>query len=419
MMILKLFSVFVSLLAVVASASPDRDPTTTTAAPTLAPLPTDSTFPPTAIVDPYVLRAVGEGGNTGRPYGTVVSTTPLTLVTFFEAHQSHFETGINEALTIEVYANVPAGQDCMTGTLLESVGEEFTLTMEATPYNEYNTDFPGLTGSSEYPVTSEGQVGAATVTISDFQYTPTDVNKNIWFPGRGDKDGDIELCVVTALKIDDDNNNGDDKEYYVSHMDSRKTISIDLMASMEAMIQVVPVDTFLCNNKHEPVRQEKKYTSGQNFRICVGPTEEGVHNGYKVDNYLELICDGRPLILPEVVADEDIGYKNNKLAIRRALTMNDGMDGKARITCTGIVSLSYTAPPTALRGLQPITGLVPSGGTAAADELLEGLFEVTIEMDTPSNNESSSAPLLSSMTTTVAVIIGVGSLLSIVSAMIW
>jgi len=439
MMILKFFSpVLVSLLlVVVAAAAPDDE--VSASSPTSAPL--TETFPPTSVVvDPYVLRAVGEGGNTGRPYGTDgITMDQLTIVTFFEAHQSHFETGINKALTIEVYANVPAGQDCMTGTLLESVmGEEFTITTEATPYDEYNTEFPGLTGSSvEYPVTSEGKIGAATVTISDYQYTPTDdMNKKIWFPGRGDKDGQIEVCIVVALKIEDDNNNNgrDDQEYYnyVSHLDSKRTIKIDLMANMEAVeIQVVPVDTFLCNNKHEPVRHTKKYTSGQNFRICVGPTEEGVHHGYKVDNYLELICDGRPLILPDEVdvdADEDITiedvYKNNKLAIRTALTAQDALDGKARITCTGKVSLSYTAPSTtavpALRGLQPITGLVPStGGAAEAEELLEGRFEVTIEMDTPSNNESSSAPFPSSMTTTVAVIIGFGSILSVVSSMIW
>jgi len=390
--------------------APPTDPPTVSASPT---------FPPTSVVDPYVILAVGEGGK-GRPHGTVDSLVPLTIVTFFEAHQSQFEKGINEAITIEVYANVPGnGNDCMTGTLLESVGDEFTITTESTQYDEYNTDFQGITGSSDYPVTSEGKIGAATVTISDFQYTPTEVNKKIWFPGRGDKDGEIELCIMTSLKIDHDNINGD-QEYYVSHMDSKKTISIDLMAKMEAVIQVVDVDTFLCNNKHEQVHQGKKYTSGQNFRICVGPTEEGVHNGYKVDNYIELICDGRPLIIPEVVDDEEIGplrtiedvYKNNKLAIRSVLTAKDDIDGKARITCTGKVSLSYTAPTT----VRALRGLTPAGG-AETDELLEGLFEVTIEMNTPSN-ESSSAPLPSSMTTTVA-IIGFGSILSVVTSMIW
>jgi len=214
MMILKLFSfVFVSLLLVVVAAVAAPDDEVSASSPTSAPL-TETTFPPTSVVDTYVLRAVGEGG-VESPHGTdgITNMDQLTIVTFFEAHQSHFETGINKAISIEVYANVPEGQDCMTGTLLESVGDAFTITTEATPYDEYNTDFPG---STDYPELSEGKIGKATVTISDFQYTPTDdMKKQIWFPGRGDKDGQIEVCIMVALTIGDDNNNGrDDQEYY-------------------------------------------------------------------------------------------------------------------------------------------------------------------------------------------------------------
>jgi len=245
------------------------------------------------------------------------------------------------------------------------------------------------------------------------------------------------LCIVTAIKIDYDEDDTGYKEYYVSHMDSKRILSIDLVGSFEDQViditeskatdsktdavLYVAVDTFLCNNKHEEVPSGKKYASGQDFRICVGPTSEGVVKGYEVDNYIELICGGRTLINAGVVdalTAIDLEYKNDKLAARSVLTAMDAIDGTASITCTGKVSFSYTATDDkrALRDLQTSTGLVPSGGVEA-DELLEGLFEVNIEMDTPSN-ESSSAPLPSSMTTTVAVI-GVGSILSFVSSMIW
>merc|ERR1719491_280199 len=71
----------------------------------------------------------------------------------------------------------------------------------------------------------------------------------------------------------------------------------------------------------------------------------------------------------------------------------------------------------ALRDLQTSTEVaVPSGAAAGGvEELLEGLFELNIEMDIP-NNESSAKPLPFSMTTTVAVI-GFGSILSVVSSM--
>merc|ERR1712194_684315 len=84
-------------------------------------------------------------------------------------------------------------------------------------------------------------------------------------------------------------------------------------------------------------------------------------------------------------------------------TVNKADDGPVALQqTTGGSITTGTSTLQALRDLQPITGLDPSGAGGGAEELLEGLFELNIEMDIPSNE--SSAPLSSSKTTTVAVI---------------
>jgi len=84
-------------------------------------------------------------------------------------------------------------------------------------------------------------------------------------------------------------------------------------------------------------------------------------------------------------------------------TVNKADDGPVALQQTAGGSITTgTSTLQALRNLQPSTGL-------------EGLFEMNIEIDIPSNESSASLP--SSMTTTVAVI-GIGSILSVVSSMI-
>merc|ERR1712194_418097 len=102
-----------------------------------------------------------------------------------------------------------------------------------------------------------------------------------------------------------------------------------------------------------------------------------------------------------------------------AATLNKADDGPVALQQTAGGSITTgTSTLRALRDLQTSTEVaVPSGaGGGGAEELLEGLFELNIEMDIPSNE--SSAPLSSSMTTTV-VVIAFGSILFVVSSMIY
>merc|ERR1712194_720338 len=176
--------------------------------------------------------------------------------------------------------------------------------------------------------TSDGVVGIARVTIPDFTTLPS-----IWFPVTEDnddnndtednennndteenpvkdgvdKDGTIKLCVVTAINID---YYGTGKDYSVSQLHSKRSISVALVGSIEdgqfeqvievtkseattsesKAVLVVNVETILCNNKNQPVSDDKSYVTGQLFRICVGATSDMVAKGMQVDQYLEVTC---------------------------------------------------------------------------------------------------------------------------------
>merc|ERR1712194_679495 len=165
---------------------------------------------------------------------------------------------------------------------------------------------------------------------------------------------------------------------------------------------------------------------GEQFRLCVGSLEEG----YKVDNFVEVECGTadapRPLVDEDGPTDgltsiEALPLKNNRRAMKSVIMTGYAVNGETSFSCTGKGSLTYTADDTdpirgrALRDLQTSTEVAVPSGAGGGAELLEGLFELNIEMDIPSNE--SSAPLSSSMTTTVAVI-ALGSILSVVSSMI-
>jgi len=415
------------------------EPTETTS-PTSSPT-TSPTSSPTTLkskeINPFQVLAIG-AGTAESPYGTATGNDgELVIDTFFEASKSDF----NDGVTIEVYAGVKDDEeDCTQGATV--------------PKTDYTTESLQYADYSGPQATSDGVVGIARVTIPDFTTL-----SSILLPM---KDGTIKLCVVTAIKIDYYGNGA--KDYSVSQLNSKRSISVALVGSiaeggqMKQVIEVteskattseskavlsVVVDTILCNNKNDPVREDKSYVTGQQFRICVGPTKDGVAKGYQVDQYLEVKCGERTLFSTEKGTDAltniDDENKNDKRAIRSVLTVEDAAaaavidgTGTSTFTCTGKVSLSYTSPVVddelrALRNLLPAsTGVVvpSSSGGAEAEAVLEGLFDVTIQMETPSMNESSSAPpgpTSKTTRTTVAVmgvIVVVGSLLSVVSSML-
>merc|ERR1712238_217865 len=144
-----------------------------------------------------------------------------------------------------------------------------------------------------------------------------------------------------------------------SQLHSKRSISISLVGSIEdgqfkQVIEVtesaattseskavlsVAVDTILCNNKNDPVRDDKSYVTGQQFRICVGPTTDGVAKGYQVDQYLEVTCGGRTLFSTEKLTDAltniDDEIKNDKRAIRSVPTVEDAAAAAAAAVMDG------------------------------------------------------------------------------------
>jgi len=109
---------------------------------------------------------------------------------------------------------------------------------------------------------------------------------------------------------------------------------------------------------------------------------------------------------------------NDGTSVVAPFHINKADDGPVALQQTAGGSITTgTSTLQALRNLQPSTEVaVPSGAGGGAEELLEGLFELNIGMDIPSNE--SSAPLPSSMTTATVAVIAVGSILSVVSSMI-
>merc|ERR1712085_187709 len=102
------------------------------------------------------------------------------------------------------------------------------------------------------------------------------------------------------------------------------------------------------------------YKIGEQFRLCVGSLEEG----YKIDNFVEVECGTadapRPLVDEDGPTDgltsiEALPLKNNRRAMKSVIMTGYVVNGETSLSCTGKVSLTYTAPIArgrALRDLQ-------------------------------------------------------------------
>lgn len=338
--------------------------------------------------------------------------------------------------TTVIGENGDSEDDCSKGTLIEDGvcededGDCFTISYAAVD-NIPGADFP-------LPRKTNGIVGATTVIFSNFMSNAIYVANEDTNDGI---DGTVEFCVQTSIKETD----SETGEFTASHIDSKKMILVNLagnFASFEQVVaiedtvnndfettavKIIDVETFLCNIRNERVRVGRSYMIGQQFRICVGPQSAALEEGYAIDTFVDVTCGrgtaARSLLvdsipLSPITSIDPLPLLLDRRAFESVITTGYGVAGNTDVTCTGRVSLSYTAPGRALRDLQTSTEVaVPSGAGAGggAEELLEGLFELNIEMDIPSNE--SSAPLPSSMTTTVAVI-AFGSIY-VVSSMIW
>jgi len=334
------------------------------------------TFPPTTLnAGEYEIEVVVNGGDTSgieddTATDLIAGVDPFTVTSFFEVSNKYTDTGVIDgeenhivnAITVEVYTTVigvngDSEDDCSKGTLIESECESETdgcFTILAGAVNRI-TDiiYPS-------PRNDDYIVGATTVRLSNFM-------SNVIYVANVDEDlaetgGTVEFCVRTSIKLGDET---------VSHIDSKKKIQVDLAGNFASLtvnnivkaankdfeatvVKEIDIETFVCNIRNEPVNSERSYKIGEQFRICVGPNETALVEGYKVDNFLEVIC-GTDTATPRSLVNEtgatdiltsieELPLKNNRRAMKSVITTGYVVDGATSLSCTGKVSLSYTAP---------------------------------------------------------------------------
>jgi len=359
----------------------------------------------------WEIEAVGQDSIGGKPSSIVElaekladGDKPFTVTTYFEAIAD-----TEEIPKAEVFYDVPANEDdCSKGKLLLNVEGTFVRTIDVDPStDEYTEKFKDIPGKV-FPQFKNGVVRKVIVTLSDPLYesifTADTVNSDI--------DGTVDFCVRISYVT----NNG----RLASYFDSKKKITISLTANVANFNQVVDiekkgttkvfetdvvkevdVESFVCTNQNNEIKDSRVYSIGQDFRLCVGPTQAGIDAGYVVDGFNKLRCGDVELITKQdetdVLTDVDEESKNGSLGVTSVLTP-DFASGYS-VKCRGSVSLSYTAPGRNRRYLAP--------SSIEVEESLEGRFNMNVNMNSPSI-ESSAPPL-----TSVAMI-GFGSILSFV-----
>ncbi|OEU14562.1 hypothetical protein FRACYDRAFT_241110 [Fragilariopsis cylindrus CCMP1102] len=305
-------------------------------------------------IDLYELRTVGEVGSGKKPVGQIMTLEPFFGFAYFEAHPSQLAPG---NIHVELFAGAVIGEPCDSGVLLESTAGN-QITTDSFPDSTYNKQFEDLDGIS-YPATSNGEVVAAVFIIGDFRLPNGD--QQIYFPNKGEKDGQIELCVRMALKVDYD---GDSIEDYVGFVDTYFDVAVDLTANtatfwnnkvyevlevpsyLETDVNAtITMNSYICDDENVEV-DRPVFGPGEAFSICVGPADD---DNYSVEDYLTLICknegETRHLVknyVPDVLttvdseADED-GVR----AVRSVVTPGFIDQGENKFFCEGEVSLSY------------------------------------------------------------------------------
>ncbi|VEU34299.1 unnamed protein product [Pseudo-nitzschia multistriata] len=252
-------------------------------------------------LDRFELFAVGDGNK--KPYGKLEATSPLTAKVFFEAHPQQFIKK-NSVVDVALYAKVPKGKSCDKGTLLSSADGYDVEVGELFEYPEYNKLYGGK--GPKFPSTSNGLIGAAEFIISDF--TAPSGDSQIYFPGVGDGDGEINLCVQVSTQID---YRGNGKKDIVSRIDTHYAVSVDLTGDFEKFEQTVKIQStdasdlkdqiqsavdvtaFLCKKGNKPI-EEITFREGEDFRICVQPVvEKDTRLDYSVVKFDEVVCSNK------------------------------------------------------------------------------------------------------------------------------
>jgi hypothetical protein len=203
---------------------------------------------------------------------------------------------VKGTVEVELWAGVEQDEACATGVLLEST-DVYTITVDSFQYSGYNEESSDYGGDTDlFPSTSNGWIGAAEFSINDFKIPSGD--KQIYFQDRGDKDGQVEVCVRMAIKADYD---GSNPTKYVSYVDTMFDVGIGLTANFESFneqkVQIyanqpanfdtvvsatIDVTAYICSNDDTSRVGAPTFSPGQKFSICVGPSDDADNIALKI-----------------------------------------------------------------------------------------------------------------------------------------
>merc|ERR1712194_970688 len=346
------------------------------------------TSPPTTLNagDYEIEVVVNEGDDSGSEDDTatdmIAGVDPFNVTSFFEVsnkyndndgelNEEDQENNIVNAITVEVYTTVigddeESEDDCSKGILIEDAGE-FTISAGAVNHIT-GIDYPS-------PRNDNTIVGATIVRLTNFMsnviYVANVANDE---EDTAETGGTVEFCVRTSFKLGSET---------VSHIDSKKKIMVDLVGNFASLtvnnivkadnkdfevtvVKEITVETFVCNIRNEPVDAARTYKIGEQFRLCVGPQEAALEEGYEIDNFVEVTCGSRSLVesgtTDGLTSIEALPLKNNRRAMKSVITTGYAVDGATTLSCTGKVSLSYTAPAVGGGGSGGGNGGVATGG---------------------------------------------------------
>lgn len=288
----------------------------------------------------YELLAAGE------PYGEVFTLEPFNAKVYYEA-----KTGAS--ISTDVYSGVTGESPCDAGSKISSFN---TSAISSGP--AYDT------------TTSDGTINSVEITIADVKTSGA-------YSTTGGNNGKVNMCVRSYLSADYDSSSAGDE--IVSFVDTHIDLNVDFTAKFQNFTQEVnitatasktveqnmtknvEVESFLCASGSNA---STSYKIGQDFSVCVRPTEKYAKEGYAINGFKSVTCkntgtsraliknslaDPLTTVSNATVASEHLSVDGEKAgasagAFGSVVTAGYFANSENSFACEGEAKLTYTAP---------------------------------------------------------------------------
>jgi len=329
----------------------------------------------------------------------VVTLEPFSTKTYFEAKDL-------SNVVMELYVNVPSGKPCAHGTALNTnLYDANSTRIETTDSNTTICKRPTVAvvvcvvgdswsifqslvcvlihSFSHEPISCFVANCIATESITVFciflvvntdaaEYVIPNVKSTAAYTAETNNTGRIAICARAAKRLDFDTSIPGAE--YVSVVDTVLSVEVDFQAKFQnftemivsivqqeegiykaSITKTVDVDAFLC----APGRPaDPTYTMGDEFGVCVRPTQQYIDEGYSVTGIVGVVCanknetrtlfeDSVPDALTKIFDASTVGRDTNGTAAgsRSAgfvsvVTAGYFKEGESSFSCSGYVSVS-------------------------------------------------------------------------------